>query len=268
MKRRRNLMVAGGLALVLVAGACGGGDDEDEEARFTAATAPSPSLLESLPSGLPGEEAAAKNTFVGLAGEASNIGVAFVRHGDEVAVYLCDGQGISDWFAGRLDGDRLRLQSREGTRLDATLAGSVVSGTITVNGGRPIAFTAPPAEVGKTGILVRRQPEGSHRWILTNDAVYGAFEDSGGKTVTTSSATSTSGTSTSGTTLDPSKIASDPCAGTVCSGMSCSQLEGYFDAHATAYFGAKTKLVKDSYLEAMISIQNAAGAKGCAWTKT
>jgi flagellin len=36
-----------------------------------------------------------KNTFVGLAGEASKIGVAFVRRGDEVAVYLCDGQTIS-----------------------------------------------------------------------------------------------------------------------------------------------------------------------------
>lgn len=268
MRTTRRLTVAGGLALVLLAGACGGGDDE-KEVTFSPATAPSPSLLEALPAGLPGEEAAARNTFVGLAGEASKVGVALVRHGDEVAVYLCDGQGVSDWFAGRLDGESLRLESREGTRLDATLGGSGFSGTIAVAGGQPIAFTAPPAEVGKTGILVRRQPDGAHRWILTADAIYGAFEDGGGKTVATTSATSTSSSgATSGSTLDPSKIASDPCAGNVCGGMSCGQLEAYFDAHATAYFGAKTKLVKDSYLNAMISISGVAGQRGCAWTKT
>ncbi|HEV3400998.1 MAG TPA: hypothetical protein VG078_04170 [Acidimicrobiales bacterium] len=268
MKRRARLTVAGGLALVLVAGACGGGDGGDEEARFTAATAPSPTLVESLPSGFPGEESAVKDTFVGLAGEATKIGVALVRRGDEVAVYLCDGQGVSDWFAGNLDGERLRLQSAEGTTLDASLADGGFSGTVAVHGGPPTAFTAPPALPGETGISVRRLPAGSLRWILTQEGIYGAIEDSGGKTVSTTSSTGTSsGTSGSGTsgssTAPPPQPRSNPCAGGACDSLSCGQLTSLFNGYMNGFLTAKTKPLKDAYFNGGLSILEYGTAHGC-----
>ncbi len=266
-KRAGRLTVAGGLALVLLAGACGGGDDE-KEASFRAATAPSPSLVQSLPSGFPGDEGAVRDTFVGLAGDPSKIGVALVRRGDEVAVYLCDGQAVSDWFAGRLDGDRLRLQSPEGTRLDATLGGRGFNGTITLNDGQAIAFTAPPAQAGETGIAVRRLPDRSLRWILTQEGIYGAIEDSGGKTVATTSSTGTSsGTSGSGTsgsgTAPPPQPVSSPCAGTACDGLSCGQLNTLFGSYMNGFRLAKTKQVKDLYFSGALDIIDYGTQHGC-----
>lgn len=252
------------MALVVLTGACGYGD-EDKEVRFTSATAPSQSLVGSLPAGFPGDDVEVKNTFVGLAGEASKIGVAFVRRGDEVAVYLCDGQTISDWFAGKLDGDRLRLQSAEGTKLDATLKKSGVSGTITVNG-QAVAFNAPPAVPGETGISIRKLPEGSQRWILTQEGIYGAFEDSGGKTVSTTSSTSSSGTTSgSGTssTPPPSQPVSNPCAGTACDGLSCGDLTSLHGSYLNGMRLAKTKQLKELYFDGAEAIALYAITHGC-----
>lgn len=273
MRKTRRATIAAVLGLALVAGACSGGDDsaedggDNKEVTFRSATAPSPSLVQSLPSGFPGDEGAVKDTFVGLAGEGSKVGVALVRRGDEVAVYLCDGQGISDWFAGRLDGDRLRLQSGEGTKLDATLAGSGFSGTIAVNGGQPVTFTAPPALPGETGIAVRRLPDRSLRWILTPDGVYGAIEDSGGKTVATTSSTGTSsgtsGSGTSGGSTPPPQPRSNPCGGGVCDSFSCGQLTSLFNSYMNGFLSAKTKLLKDAYFNGGLSILEYGVTRGC-----
>jgi hypothetical protein len=86
-------------------------------------------------------EAPDANAFVAL--------VADLPEGDgnerQVRAYLCDGQSISDWFAGSVAGNDLNLSSDSGAQLKGQLTSDAATGTITDPNGNPISFEAPLA---------------------------------------------------------------------------------------------------------------------------
>ncbi len=67
--------------------------------------------------------------------------------GDErqVRAYLCDGQTVSDWFWGSVDGNNLSLTSDNGAELEGQLTPDAATGTIRDPNGDAISFEAPLA---------------------------------------------------------------------------------------------------------------------------
>lgn len=63
----------------------------------------------------------------------------------QVRAYLCDGQFVSDWFVGPVDGNDLDLSSESGAQLVGQLTPDAVTGTITDPNGDAISFEAAPA---------------------------------------------------------------------------------------------------------------------------
>jgi hypothetical protein len=90
----------------------------------------------------------ARASFVG---ETSNDDafVGVVREGDHVMAYVTDGEVLGEWFLGEAGGDRPVMVSKNGARLEATVAGDTVTGTFTPPDGPSLPFTAavarPPA---------------------------------------------------------------------------------------------------------------------------
>ena len=87
-------------------------------------------------------------SFVGEAPDADAF-VALVAdlpegEGDErqVRAYLCDGQTVSDWFWGSVDGNDLSLSSDNGAQLEGQLTPDTATGTITDPNGDPVPFEA------------------------------------------------------------------------------------------------------------------------------
>lgn len=68
--------------------------------------------------------------------------VAFVREGQHVLAYVCDGQATADWFRGEVQNEALDLAAKSGARLQATFNAGGVGGTFTPAGGAPVSFTA------------------------------------------------------------------------------------------------------------------------------
>ncbi len=90
-------------------------------------------------------------SFVGEAPDADSFIaiVADVPEGDsnerEVKAYLCDGQTVSDWFVGSVEGNDLNLSSGSGAQLVGQLTSNAATGTITDPLGESVSFEAPLA---------------------------------------------------------------------------------------------------------------------------
>lgn len=132
LSRRRTVLGlgAGGLGVALAARGMGALAAQDEAAT------PAPVMGE---------------TYVGEAVDldASVAVVLVAAEGDqqEARAYLCDGREVNEWFnQGTASADTLRLASENGAALDAELTAAGVTGTVTLPGGEPFAFTAAPAE--------------------------------------------------------------------------------------------------------------------------
>jgi hypothetical protein len=145
-------------------------------------------------------------TFVGTA-RNSGISVAIVVRGNALAGYLCDGKNLGAWSTGTLGaGNRIRLRSKRGALIDATLGGATVVGKVTLPGGRSLAFTATRAVDGQSGLFRQRNARlGSlSGWIVTASSIRGIPEDSSGKVKNgIASATPTTSSGGAGRGLSP-----------------------------------------------------------------
>lgn len=91
-----------------------------------------------------GRNVTVQGNFVGrVAG--TDAFVAVVTDGETAIGYVCDGQGISEWFEGTVTGDALNLTSPGGAELTATLAHTGVKGSFTAAAGETFNFTADAA---------------------------------------------------------------------------------------------------------------------------
>lgn len=146
------------LAAVLALAACGG-----------ASTAPPPPPAANAPA-VPAAAGGAQQYFGRLDGQPEY--VAFAVQGGKVKAYVCDGANTAEWFVGELAGGRFALESTAGVtgvdpatdigtptsgdgRIEGTVAGDTVTGTVTLGRGGPFAFTAPTAG-GIAGIYTLR----------------------------------------------------------------------------------------------------------------
>ena len=91
----------------------------------------------------------ATGTFVGEASDEDAF-VAIVaaspdkEEGQErdVRAYLCDGEGVTEWFTGRADGNELNLTSEGDALLEGNLSTEASTGTITLEEDRTLTYTA------------------------------------------------------------------------------------------------------------------------------
>ena len=119
----------------------------------------------------------AAGSFVGEAPSADAF-IALVAdlpegEGDEreVRAYLCDGQTVSDWFVGSVDGNALSLSSDGGAQLEGQLTRDAATGTITDPNGDSTSFEAPLA----TGIA------GLYNVDLTSGGALSGTSQTGGR---------------------------------------------------------------------------------------
>ncbi len=89
----------------------------------------------------------------------------------EVKAYLCDGQTVSDWFVGPVEGNDLSLSSNSGAQLEGQLTRDAVTGTITDPNGEAISFEAPLA----TGIA------GLYNVNVTSEGALSGTSQTGGQ---------------------------------------------------------------------------------------
>jgi hypothetical protein len=116
-------------------------------------------------------------SFVGEAPDADAF-VALVAdlpegEGDErqVRAYLCDGQTVSDWFVGSVEGNDLSLSSDNGAQLEGQLTSDAATGTITDPNGDPVPFEASLA----TGIA------GLYNVDISSDGALSGTSQAGGQ---------------------------------------------------------------------------------------
>jgi hypothetical protein len=119
-------------------------------------------------------------SFVGEAPDADAF-VAFVAlvadlpegEGDErqVRAYLCDGQTVSGWFVGSVDGNDLSLSSDNGAQLEGQLTSDTATGTITDPNCDPAPFEASLA----TGIA------GLYNVDISSDGALSGTSQAGGQ---------------------------------------------------------------------------------------
>lgn len=96
-----------------------------------------------------------RDHFVGAIDENLFIGVAVAPQGDQsrerpLAVYLCDGQTVSQWLSGEITGQEGTLVASD-TSVDVTIDDGSVSGTVALGSGEPRPFTADLA-TGDAGL--------------------------------------------------------------------------------------------------------------------
>ena len=92
-------------------------------------TAPSPSATESEDGG---SEFPAKIVYAGRTRDDS-AAIAVAVLGEKAAAYLCDGRNVESWLRGTVDKDEIKLESKDGAKLEAGLDGNRLEGTIEVN---------------------------------------------------------------------------------------------------------------------------------------
>ena len=88
-------------------------------------------------------------SFVGEAPDEEAF-VAIVAAGPEeeegqerdVRAYLCDGEGVTEWFTGRAEGNELNLTSEGDALLEGNLSTEASTGTITLEEDRTLTYTA------------------------------------------------------------------------------------------------------------------------------
>jgi hypothetical protein len=90
----------------------------------------------------------ATGTFVGEASDEDAF-VAIVATSPEeegqerdVRAYLCDGEGVTEWFTGRAEGNELNLTSEGDALLEGNLSTEASTGTITLEEDRTLTYTA------------------------------------------------------------------------------------------------------------------------------
>lgn len=83
-------------------------------------------------------------SFVGTNADGS-IGIAVVHRGKQAAAYVCDGDQIGSWYAGKKRGSKLTLKNDDGERFTATIRGSTVRGAATAEG-QDLDFTLKRAK--------------------------------------------------------------------------------------------------------------------------
>jgi hypothetical protein len=77
--------------------------------------------------------------------EDGHLAIAVAVLGDRAAAYICDGRSREAWLRGTVDGDSLRLTSRQGYRLTAELDDGRLEGEVRGDG-RHWKFEIRPAE--------------------------------------------------------------------------------------------------------------------------
>ncbi len=87
------------------------------------------------------------NLFIGVAVSPEEAGSEGPR---TVAVYLCDGETVSQWLREEVTGQEARLVAGD-TSVDVTIADNSVSGSVTLADGASRPFTAVPA-TGDAGL--------------------------------------------------------------------------------------------------------------------
>lgn len=122
-------------------------------------------------------EAAEMDHFVAAVDDDLFIGVAVAEPGASeedprtVAVYLCDGQTVSQWLIEEVTGQEATLVAGDAS-VDVTIADNGVSGTVALGGGEPQPFTAELA-TGDAGVYRAEWYLGGvdYRvdWVVLND---------------------------------------------------------------------------------------------------
>ena len=123
--------------------------------------------------------AQADKTFVGPVADSQTY-IAIVIQKEVVVVYICDGGQVSEWFGGTITGDTLDITSSAGTHLSASLTADSVTGTLTLTGGQPLAFSAQPAITGETGLFRQKDQANLTGWIVTKVGARGLTETANG----------------------------------------------------------------------------------------
>ncbi|MEV0527276.1 hypothetical protein AB0I66_27980 [Streptomyces sp. NPDC050439] len=97
------------------------------------------------PSKSPSKKPAGKSEYAGrTADDAAAISVSI--RDDKAIAYYCNGRDAESWLKGNVEDDgSMRLTGKKGAKLDGTLAGNAVTGTVEV-GGQPRDFTAARAK--------------------------------------------------------------------------------------------------------------------------
>src|SRR5690349_15076815 len=138
-------------------------------------------LLAKIPSPFDAARRQAAGTYVGSAlGDraAPYLGLV-VEHG-KVAIYICDGKRLSEWFGGNVSHGRIDVVSALGARLVGVVTRSEFRGTPTLRAGSPIGYAARPAARVRGGLFRSKDRRGVTGWILLPAGLRGATE-SGGK---------------------------------------------------------------------------------------
>ena len=180
-RRRRPLAVtlgAAGAAVALTAAVVladyAAAPGESEAATAAPAT---PTTSATAPTGDPSNAAgqagaaapvapAVDGVFAGRS-SGNEMTVAVATRGGRVAAYLCDGESVEAWLEGSLSGRELRLQSRKGAVLTATLTDTAAFGSVTV-AGRTLPFSAELADA-PAGLYEARQGSTRTGWIVLED---------------------------------------------------------------------------------------------------
>jgi hypothetical protein len=136
---------------------------------------PVQSLFSQLPKP-PDGSPLAKGTYVGAL-DGSRILIGLVVQDNVAGVYICDGQEISEWFGGAVNGGKLDLTTANQTHLVATV-GATITGQVTLADKRTLTFTAVPAVEGKTGLFrlvekINDEEANVTGWIVTESAKVG-----------------------------------------------------------------------------------------------
>jgi hypothetical protein len=103
--------------------------------------------------------------------------IAVAVFGDRAAAYLCDGRNVESWLRGTAENGELKLQAKNGDKLEAKLAGSKINGEIEIKDEKldfTIGEAKPPAGLyrakgSKTTIGWIVLPDGNQVGIQTND---------------------------------------------------------------------------------------------------
>ena len=148
-------------ACVFALAACGGSSDTSSA---------SPGAAASSPGGSGPATEARPTTHAGRV-EGSDAYVAVRRLGGDVIAYICDGDGIVQWFRGRTSGDRVSLTNARGAVLEASFGGSGFVGEVQL-ADRRLSFSAAPVQA-PAGLYRSEEQLGDTRrvggWIVLPD---------------------------------------------------------------------------------------------------
>ncbi len=138
---------------------------------------PSPSATASTPVPKPSPSKELVGVFAGRT-RGREATVAIAVKGGRAAAYVCDGRSVEAWLTGTQAAGRLTLRSKAGDRLVGTLAGTTVTGTVTLHG-RTLRFTigkaAPPAGLYRA----RTSKSATIGWIVLPDGSQVGIDNDG-----------------------------------------------------------------------------------------